>query len=710
MSNKKPQQTVLIVDDQDNARKAIVRMLEVLKIETVEASSGREALKRLKAINPICMVLDADMPEMDGYQVVNQMIHDASIANCPVIFLTPNLSDGKQNLHRTILDVVDVLHKPVNEIALRRKVSVFMELNRHRDAIKSLNTDNEKLLEAMHEAVLGIDEKGLIRFVNSAAVRMLRTSASKLMDVYLETLLEEPNHQVDSNWEQHPIYTVCKSGNILQVERSEIWRADGTCFPVKLAAVPVNDIEGVSIIFAFKELVSEKDSRESFDKLNKLTNTDYLTGLPTRLRLEEAIEKGLEKIKRTHKHVAVMYVDLDHFKNINENLGHDLGDALLKAVAQRLKICIRKTDTLGRIGGDEFVIVLTCLDSPRSAAIVAQKIMSKLRSPFLQTGYEIFTGCSIGIANFPNSGDNPRTLLKNADSAAQRAKLLGRNNYQFYSAALNKERALQMELEHDLHHAVERRELTLEYAAIFDFKKQKNTGFDAQLTWHHPRRGRMEFSEVAELAEAAGLSVDILRWAWEEAFAQMRPQNGKKMLLRHTYLNLPISPSLLVSEGFIDWLNELLNVHDIHAHQLLVSVPESVLLSRAEDCDARLFELHKMGARLVLDNFGTGYAPLNLIKRTPFWALKVGRTFTAGIGENTADEAIIESVANLASKLSFHVWATGVENEMQIEFLTSANCSWGSGKIWASNIELASQEPKKLSKAGKTARSSMRLN
>jgi len=710
MPSKKLQQTVLVVDDQDSARKAIVKMLDGLGVVAVEASSGRDALKRMKELNPICVVLDADMPEMDGYQVVNQMIHDASISNCPVIFLTPNLSDGKQNLHRAILDMVDVLHKPVNETALRRKVSIFLELNRHRDAIKSLNTDNEKLLEAMHEAVLGIDDRGMIRFVNSAAVRMLRTSASKLMDVYLETLLEEPNHQVESKWEQHPIYTVCKSGNILQVERSEIWRADGTSFPVKLAAVPVNDLEGMSIIFAFKELTSEKESRESNDRLNQLTNTDYLTGLPTRLRIEEAIEKGVDKIKRTHKHVAVMYIDLDHFKNINENLGHDLGDGLLKAVAQRLRMCIRKTDTLGRIGGDEFVVVLTSLDSPRSAAGVAQKIMKKLRPPFLQQGYEIFTSCSIGIANYPNSGDDPRTLLKNADSAAQRAKLLGRNNYQFFSAVFNKERALQMELEHDLHHAVERNELSLEYSALFDFKKQKNAGYDAQLIWHHPRRGRIEFADVMGVAEDAGLNCDILRWAWEEAFAQMRPGSGKKVLLRHSLLNLPISPSLLMSANFFDWLSGLLRAYDVHANQLLVSVPESVLLSRSEDTDNGLLELHKSGVRLVLDNFGTGFAPLNLIKRVPFWALKVGKHFTAGIGQNEADEAIIETVAGLARKLNFHVWVTGVETDEQVAFLTSASCSWGTGRVWATQIELTPSENRKTPKSVKALRSSMRLN
>ena len=681
MSNEK--RTVLVVDDYEENRTAIARMLGDLDVRIVEAESGQDALECMRNERPALVLLDSDMPEMDGYQVLNQMMSDNTVRHVPVVLLTSNLSDRKQSLHKPLLEIIDYVTKPLNEEVLLPKVKTFLELDRYRDAIKTLHDDNEKLLEAMHEGILGIDRQGRIKFANSAAIRMLKASPIQLVDTYIEALFEEPNHKAESKWEEHPVRQVCDEGNILQVEKSEFWRADGTAMKVKFAAVPVNDLDGMNIVLAFKQLTQERDGK---DKVSQLSNMDSLTGLPARARFEEVAEEALKRTKRLDGKLAILFIDLDHFKNINESLGHDIGDELIKGVSDRLKKCIRRSDTVARLGGDEFGVVLEGLDMAQGAGVAAQKIMDQLQEPFLLDGHEIFTGCSIGIATYPNCGDTIRALLKNADSAAYRAKSLGRNNYQFFNADLNKYIIDRMELENDLHHAVAREELALDYIPVVNVNSNAVNGFEVNLKWDHPRRGRLHSEEFFSIAEDSGLIVPISEWMIENACKQVHQVFSQGLADKDFMLCLNVSPTHIIQENFASWLYGKLQQYSLEGKNLLIEVCESVIMSRQQSCIEVLSDLHSMDVKLAIAEFGTGYASLNLLRAIPLNVIKIGHGFIDNILENKTDQAIVKNLTSMAREMGLELWVDGVATKDQIELLESYNIGWAQGTYFSDSI------------------------
>lgn len=681
MSNEK--RTVLVVDDYEENRTAIANMLMKLEVRVVQADSGNAALETMRNERPALVLLDAEMPEMDGYQVINQMMSDSTVRHVPVILLTSNLSDRKQSLHKPLLEIIDYLTKPINEEVLLPKVKTFLELDRYRDAIKTLHDDNEKLLEAMHEGILGIDRQGLIKFANSAAIRMLRASPIQLVDTYVEALFEEPNHKAESDWEEHPVRKVCDEGNILQVEKSEFWRADGSAMKVKFAAVPVNDLDGMNIVLAFKQLTQERDSK---DKLSQLSNMDTLTGLPARGRFEEVAEEALKRSKRLDGKLALLFIDLDHFKNINESLGHDIGDELIKGVADRLKKCIRRSDTVARLGGDEFGIVLEGLDMAQGAGVAAQNIIDQLQEPFLLDGHEIFTGCSIGIATYPNCGDTIRTLLKNADSAAYRAKSLGRNSYQFFNADLNKFIIDRMELENDLHHAVARQELSLDYLPVVNMLNNSVNGFEVNLKWNHPRRGQLHAEEFFSIAEDSGLIVGISEWMIENACMQVNQVFSEGFAGKDFMLCLNISPTHIIQENFASWLYGKMQQYGLSGKNILIEVGESVIMSRQQSCIEVLTDLHSMDVKLAIANFGTGYASMNLLRAIPLDVIKIGHGFIDNILENKTDQAIVKNLCNMALDMGLQLWVEGVASQAQKDLLQGYKIGWAQGTFFSDSI------------------------
>ena len=673
---------ILVADDTEDNRMFIETMLEDLDVEVVQVESGAQALEKLKEIEPILFILDSDMPEMDGYQVLNQMMTDEAIRHTPVLLLTANLSDRQQSLHKTLLAVTDHLSKPVSANKLVEKVEMFLELDDYRLAIKTLHEDEEKVLETMHEGLMGIDVKGRIRYANSSALRVLRTDATRLIGTYLESIFQDPIHTVCSAWDDHPVPKVCREGNILQVEKSDFWRADGTRAKVKFAAVPVSEMKDLELVFAFRELTG---GRESKSKLSKLTNIDHLTGLPSRIRLEENLDHAIERAKKQHAHLAVIFLDLDHFKNINESLGHDMGDRIIKDVAGRLKQCVRQSDTIARMAGDEFSIILEGIDNPKDAGNAAQKMLDCLRVPFLIDGHEIFTGCSIGIATYPNCGDDTRTLLKNADSAAYRAKALGRNNYQYYTAEMNRQILDRIEIEHDLHHALERDEFILDYSPIVEVASNSMTGFEVSIRWRHPRRGLLEEDSFLPVAEDCGLIVPIGEWLINEACRQIyesslvEDKKDYKLCLR-------VSPGHIVKPQFASWLYQRVEQYEMKGENLLIELCETVTMNRQQNCIDVLNDLHTMNVSLALAEFGMGYAPIALLRQVPLDVIKLPESIVSRLQISQVDRTIALGLIEMVHNLGLKVWASGVDNEAQLRFLVDNGADIVQGSVFSEKL------------------------
>ncbi|OUS28910.1 hypothetical protein A9Q99_11070 [Gammaproteobacteria bacterium 45_16_T64] len=666
---------VLIVDQESTEIGLAMELLDGIEATFKACSNAAEVFQLTLEIQPAVVILSSQLELKDGYQVLNHLKSQNETAHIPVIFVPANFGERQMKLHADMIRRVEVLAKPVDEVRYRGLVEFYLQLYQYRVAIEAIGGEkkNRSLVEGRDEGVLVIDEAGKICFANGAAERLLDTRVHALCGQYIETILQDSAERLMSSWKDHPISKVTKTEQILQVESAKIWGATGDVIDVKFAAIPVFHLPGAKLLFAFRRL---KKSREKKGKLSRLESTDHLTGLPTRIRVDDYISSAIQKAKLENNHFALLFIDLDHFKYINETLGHDLGDALIKSVAQRVSQLLRKDDAVCRMEGDEFVVILGELDHPTHAGAVAKKVIDRLHEPFLVDGHEIFTGCSIGVAIYPSCGDDTDILIKNAEAAVARAKNLGRNNYQFYTVEMNKQRADRMELELDLRRALDSSQFKLEYHPLINHEESSIEAFEVRLVWEHPKRGLLEVDDFLPVAEDAGFGPDLYRWMWKRASAELS-EHGKS--LPGMKLCMPISPSLFAQDNIVEWLLRQVEKAGLIPEDILIQIPESTLMARGLSFSGVITELQKVGFQFVLDNFGTGHGSLELIRSIPYSMIKISERFIDKMMESKADELIVDGIIYLAHNLGFKVIATGVKHAEQLSFLQSKGCDWVEG-------------------------------
>jgi diguanylate cyclase (GGDEF)-like protein/PAS domain S-box-containing protein len=419
------------------------------------------------------------------------------------------------------------------------------------------------------------------------------------------------------------------------------------------------------------------EQRRAEERIRYLAHHDGLTGLPNRMRLQDRIGQAIAVAHRQRRGLAVLFVDLDRFKNVNDSLGHHVGDELLRAVAARLGACVRETDTVSRIGGDEFVVLLTDLAHGEDARLVAQKILDSLSQPFLLGAHELEVTPSIGIAVYPNDGEDVETLLRNADAAMYRAKELGRDNYQFYTPEMNVRTHERLALERDLRHALERGELLLHYQPQVDVRTGAIVGFEALARWRHPERGLVPPSEFIRTAEETGLINPIGEFVLREACRQARAWHAAGYPELQVSVNC--SAHQFRREGMVEAVRRLLAEVGLPPECLALEITESVMIDQPEQVIEWFRELRGMGLEFSLDDFGTGYASLSSLKRLPVRRLKIDRGFVQDIGEDPDDAAIVSAIIAMAHTLGMEVIAEGVETAEQLACLRSLGCDRAQG-------------------------------
>lgn len=658
---------ILVVDDLAENRQVLGNMLAEVEATIITSSSGNEALELVKQQDFSIIVLDIEMPEMDGFQVLNLLTADEQSQHVPVILLASQLSHDKQNLYGNIINLVDLVYKPVNKEVFLAKINNYLELHKYREIVKARYDESEKLIKAVHEGVLGVNEKGIILFANASSARMLGTTTVGLMGVYLESLLEEPHHKAVSEWKEHPIRKACLDGNILHVKSSKFRRKDGSQFGASFAAVPVSNMNGIEIIFAFKETVGE--NKEGEEKLSQLSNRDHLTGLPNREKSEELIEAAVERAAAKDESMAVLIMDLDHFRYINESLGHEMGDKLIKDVVDRLQAAIRETDAVARIGGDQFPIILDGLKRPQDAGSVAHKILGKLGKPFLLEGHEISIGASVGIATYPVCGDNPADLLKNAGTAAGRAKLLGGNNYQFFNLEMNTSSVERLELESQLHYAIEKNELCADIHQVVNLSNNKVEGFKLNVVWQHRSKGAIQGNYLRELAESTGMQLSIGEWSLKSGFEKYNQRVIKDCEVVEPFLMLNLAAVHIMQENFVDKVSYLLEQHKIPSDRVIFLFEEHSVISRTHDCRKIIEQLHQTGFKIAINNFGTGFASLTLLEQIPLDFIVIGPSFI-DLSQSSKAGTIVEGIVNMAHNLHIKVVGCGLGDEQKQEVVS----------------------------------------
>jgi diguanylate cyclase (GGDEF)-like protein/PAS domain S-box-containing protein len=448
-------------------------------------------------------------------------------------------------------------------------------------------------------------------------------------------------------------------------------RPDGTIRWVRDRAFPIHNAQGkVYRIAGIAEDIT--DMRESEERLLYLAHYDNLTSLPNRVLFYDRLKQALSQARRNEWVIAVMFLDLDRFKNVNDTLGHGAGDLLLRQVSERLAACVRSGDTVGRLSGDEFSIVLSNLAGPDDASLVAQKIMATFTKPFNLYGKEVFVSASIGITLFPADSLDQDILIQNADTAMYRAKELGRNSFRFYTPEMNARALEKLSLESSLRRALERQEFLLYYQPKASLSTGEVIGVEALLRWHHPELGLVSPVEFMPMLEETGLIVATGEWVIRTACAQIKAWQQAGIAAVPVAVNLSARQFQVKDLGVA--IANILAEEGIRHDLLELEITESSLASNSEEAAETLAYLNSLGVRVAIDDFGTGYSSLSRLKGFPLDALKIDGSFVRDITTDANDAAITRAIITMAHSLELAVVAEGVETEEQLIFLDANGC------------------------------------
>ncbi|MEG0861535.1 MAG: EAL domain-containing protein, partial [Pseudomonas sp.] len=556
-------------------------------------------------------------------------------------------------------------------------LGVGRDISQQRRAEKDLRMA-ATVFEHSTSAILITDPAGYIVQANEAFSRVSGHAVTDVLD-QLPSMLTVDEHQ-----EAHLRY-VLKQLNQRGTWEGEVWlkRRNGEHYPAWVGITAVLDDEGdlASYVCFFTDISERKASEQ---RIHRLAYYDALTHLPNRTLFQDRLHTALQQAERQKAWVVLMFLDLDRFKPINDSLGHAAGDRMLKDMAERLLDCVDEDDTVARMGGDEFTLLLqprvTREMALNRAINVAEQILASLVRPFVLENREFFVTASIGIALSPQDGSELSQLMKNADTAMYHAKERGKNNFQFYQADMNASALERLELESDLRHALEQNEFILYYQPQFSGDGKRLTGAEALLRWRHPRRGLVPPGDFIPVIEELGLVVDVGDWVLKEASRQLKSWHQAKLRVPKVSVNISARQ---FSDGQLGTrIATILKDTGLPPACLELELTESILMREVDEAMVILDSLKKLGLSIAVDDFGTGYSSLNYLKQFPIDVLKIDRTFVDGLPEGEQDAQIARAIIAMAHSLNLAVIAEGVETHEQLEFLREHDCDEVQGYLF----------------------------
>jgi diguanylate cyclase (GGDEF)-like protein/PAS domain S-box-containing protein len=645
-------------------------------------SAGRHPQTGLDGIAVV--LVDLSLPDATGMELIDRL-HAASPA-IPIVILshTRDQALAEAALQRGARDFI--LKERVDDYVLPKTLAAVIDRAGVADALFNERERAQITLNSIGDAVICTDVAGKVSYLNTVAERLTGWPAAEALGQPFGTVLRI----VDSNTGQaveDPMKTAALHDATMRLPSACVLiRRDGAKLPIEDSSAPIHD-RGGGIVGAVMVFHDVSAARALTERLAYFAQHDSLTDLPNRMLLNDLLMQALLTAKRHGSVLAVLYLDLDRFKHINDSLGHAVGDLLLQAVALRLTQCVRASDTVCRLGGDEFVIVLSEVSHPEDAAVCAENVLQSLRLPMVIDGHEVHVSSSIGIAIFPGDGDEVEVLLKNADSAMYEAKGSGRDNYQFYRRDLNSGASERQLLETSLRYAVAGDELELHFQPIMNLATGGCSGVEALLRWRHATRGLLAPSEFMSIAEESRLIVPIGRWVLAEACRHAKEwQQGRTTQLR---LCVNVSAVELRSKEFAAGVAEILAQTGFDPGFLELEITETFLMQESKATDLVLQSLKRLGVKLALDDFGTGYSSLSHMRRFPVDTLKVDRSFVRELITDAADAGVVSAVIQMGKSLHMRVVAEGVETKEQVLFLRERACEEAQGFYFSRPINAA---------------------
>ncbi len=656
---EKKKSLILIVDDSKFIRSTFRTFLKNEGYEVVEAEDGMKALNLFEKLKPDIVLMDFVMPRMNGVTTCEKLKELPNGKRTPVIMIT-SLEDENSVNQAFQAGATDYISKPINWAVLRQRLKRLIHARQTEISLDQSEAFARSIIEHAGEGIITIDMNGIIKYINPAAEQIFGYLSNEVLGKDITTLIPKV-HKKDC----HNL-----SSQFSDIHNEIIGhRKDTSSLPIDftLSKFYVEDECYFSIIL--RDITEQKRYEE---KIRYQAFYDSLTGLPNRLLLKERINVEIARAKRTKEKLGVMYLDLDRFKLINDTLGHDVGDKLLKEIANRMKSCVREQDTVARLGGDEFVILLPSIGREEFVGKIAKKILDSIRQPVIIDTNELYLTISIGVTIFPDDGQNDETLLTNADVAMYRAKEKGKNNFQLYTPALNAKALERLALENSMRRALEYNEFVVYYQPKVNTKTEQVIGMEALVRWQHPKWGLVPPVKFIPLAEETGLIVPIGEWVLRTACAHTKALHNAGLPPLSIAVNL--SARQFELQDLTKMVSKVLSDTGLEPEYLELEITESVAMHNVEYSVKVINELRAMGVKFSIDDFGTGYSSLSKLNSFAVNKLKIDKSFVGKIDGQKDNSIIASTVLALGKSLQLSIVAEGVENEAQVNFLKENNC------------------------------------
>jgi diguanylate cyclase (GGDEF)-like protein/PAS domain S-box-containing protein len=695
MSNKSIK-VLLMVEDNVGDVRLIREMLDEQDsqdTELTQVKSMREAEKHLAAGAVDIILLDLGLPDAQGLETVRRA--HAAAPHVPLVVLTivDDESMAAQALREGAQDYL--LKDQIDGRRLLRALRYAVERKVLQEELFVEKERAQVTLNSIGDAVICTDIAGKVSFLNVVAEKMTgwsRQDADGRPMAEVFRILDAPSHETVAN----PMETAVRQDRIVHLRSNCLLiRRDGFETPIEDSVAPIHDREGkvTGAVIVFHDV---SVARAMALQMAHSAQHDFLTGLPNRALVNDRVSQAIAFASRHSAKVAVLFLDLDGFKHINDSLGHAIGDKLLQSVAKRLVNCVRGSDTVSRQGGDEFVVLVSEAEQSEDAAVTARRMLQAVAEAHSIDQHDLYVTTSIGISVYPDDGLDAETLIKNADTAMYQAKENGRQSYQFFKPAMNVRAVERQSIEESLRRALERKEFALHYQPKVNLRTGEITGAEALMRWTHPTRGLVPPAQFIPVAEDCGLILPIGRWGLREACKQARGWMDAGLPLGTMAVN--ISAMEFRDEHFLDGVFAILKDTGLDPRFLELELTETVLMKRAEASEAILKALREIGVRVAVDDFGTGYSSLSYLRKFPIDALKIDQSFVRQLTTVPDETAIVTAIISMGRSLKLRVIAEGVETHQQLEFLQAHLCDEAQGYYFSRPV--AAQQFAKLLRTG----------